>query len=59
MATEKRKYAVWTGSAWWSTMAVSEAKAIANVEWRMRKMGKFPVRSQFTVKMADVRGLKK
>ena len=39
-------------------MAVSEAKAIANVEWRMRKMGKFPVRSQFTVKMADVRGLK-
>jgi hypothetical protein len=56
---EKRRYVVWTGTTWWPTMAVSEAKAIANVEWRMRKMGKFPLRSQFEVKVADIREINK
>ena len=56
---EKRRYVVWTGTAWWPTMAVSEAKAVANVEWRMRKMGKFPVRSQFEVKLTDIREISK
>lgn len=49
---EKRSYLVWTGCAWWPTWAVSEKKAISNIEYRMRQMGKFPVRSQFQVRLA-------
>jgi len=49
---EKKSYLVWTGCTWWPTWAVSEKKAISNIEYRMRQMGKFPVRSQFEVRLA-------
>lgn len=41
------EWAVWTGSAWERTFAVSEAKAISNVIWRMRQRGKFIVKSEY------------
>lgn len=42
---------VWTCGNWWPTWAVSAAKAQSNVEWRMRQMGKFPVRSEIEVRL--------
>ena len=48
-----KHYMVWTGCAWWPTWAVSEKKAISNVEYRMRKCGKFPQGSQFEVRLAN------
>ena len=53
---EKKHYLVFTGCAWWPTWAVSEKKAISNVEFRMRQMGKFPQRSQFEVRLASQAG---
>lgn len=51
MKQPAKQYMVWTGSAWWPTWAVSEAKAISNIVWRMKQMGKFPNRSQFEAKL--------
>ena len=56
MRQSAKQYMVWTGAAWWPTWAVSPAKAMNNVAWRMQKMGKFPQRSQFEAKeIKDVR----
>ena len=45
----RRLFRVWTGTTYEDSWATSAKKAVANVEWRMRKRGKFPLRSQFTV----------
>lgn len=50
--SEYKSYLVWSGCEWWPTWAVSEKKAINNVYWRMRCMGKFPVRSEFVARLA-------
>ncbi|MBR2983534.1 MAG: hypothetical protein IKC80_09960 [Kiritimatiellae bacterium] len=55
MKRPRIKFLVFTGAAWWPTWAVSEAQAISNVEFRMRQAGKFPVRSQFEVRRADMK----
>lgn len=50
---EFKHYMVWTGSAWWPTWAVSEKKAMNNVCWRMRQMGKFPQRYYFEARQVN------
>lgn len=57
MSRPKYRWRVWTGTVWEETLAVSEAKAISNVVYRMRRMGKFPVMSQFeAVRVIDEGG---
>ena len=51
--SEYKQYLVWSGCEWWPTWAVSEAKAISNIVWRMRQMGKFPVRSAMEVRLVE------
>lgn len=48
MSAPKVRWRVWSGTVWCETWAVSEAKAMSNVAWRMRRMGKFPIMSQFS-----------
>lgn len=48
----KVKFIVWNGFQDVETWAVSEAKAINNVAWRLRMSGKFPVMSAFSAKRA-------
>lgn len=43
----KKRWRVWTGATWERTWAVSDRQAMSNVEWRMRRAGKLPVRNQF------------
>lgn len=47
MKAPRVKWRVWTGTAFHETFAVSEKQAVSNVIYRMRKMGKFPLVSQF------------
>lgn len=48
-----KKWRVWTGSHYEETWAVSAAKAISNVVWRMRRAGAFPVKAMFTAEVVN------
>lgn len=48
-ASRYKQFRVWNGYKWMTTWAVSEKQAVSNVAWRLRKAGKFPVRSAFEV----------
>ncbi len=44
MSGQMKHWRVWSGFCWEETFAVSEAKAISNVAWRMRQQGLTVVR---------------
>ena len=51
MKQPAQRYVVWMCGDWHGTWAVSPGKAQSNVEWRMRRQGKFPVRSEIEVRL--------
>lgn len=49
MKSNGRIYRIWNGYQTWTTWAVSEAKAVSNIEHRMRSSGMFVDRSKFVI----------
>lgn len=43
-----KRWKVWTGSGFEESVAVSEAKAINNIAWRMRQRGMFVIRARMS-----------